>query len=106
MIIIRYHYIADNVPEKIERHLRTYTVNTYNELFNRFYTIKHIPHFGFPTKNTWTKNPDSPIFDDSYIPTVIITDKKNRKFFHNGNSTILPRVDIILKDSVYTFKVF
>jgi hypothetical protein len=102
--ILKYHYIADNVPEKIERHLRTYTVNTYNELFNRFYTIKHIPHFGFPTKNTWTKNPDSPIFDDSYIPTVIITDKKNRKFFHNGNSTILPRVDIILKDSVYTFK--
>ncbi|KAG4091407.1 hypothetical protein H8356DRAFT_1708581 [Neocallimastix lanati (nom. inval.)] len=102
--IIKYHYIADNEHEVIERHLRTYTVNTYNELFNRFYTIKHVPHLGFPTEDIWNNEPDSPIFDDSYTPTVIITDKKNRKFFHNGRSMTLPRVDIILKDSVYSFK--
>jgi len=46
----------------------------------------------------------SSIFDDSYIPTVIIDDV-NGSFFESGNYMILKSVTVFLKDSIHVFKV-
>jgi len=101
---LEYYYIADGIRENFDRKLLTYTRKTYNELFNRYYTVKNIPRLGFPTENIWTKNPDSIVFDNSYIPTVIVTNEEGENFFYSAEKTTLPRVDIILKDSVHTFR--
>ncbi|ORX86995.1 hypothetical protein BCR32DRAFT_264609 [Anaeromyces robustus] len=101
---IKYHYIADNKHESFERSLRITATKTHNELFDRKITEKYIPHFGFPTTEKWIKNnSNSILFDDTYIPTVIVWDNIN-VFFKTGISqVIIPRVDIILKDTVHTF---
>ncbi|OUM61652.1 hypothetical protein PIROE2DRAFT_12295, partial [Piromyces sp. E2] len=101
---IKYRYIADNNQEEFERSLKRLTSTTYHELFGRQITIKNIPKFGFPTKKRWLKNGErSSIFDESYIPTVIIDDV-NGSFFQSGNSMVLKSVIIFLKDSVHVFK--
>ncbi|ORX52949.1 hypothetical protein BCR36DRAFT_324002 [Piromyces finnis] len=101
---IKYHYIVDDIHEEFERKLPKSTTTTYNELYGRKITIKNIPQFGFPIRRRWLKNGErSSIFDGSYIPTVIIDDV-NGSFFKSGNSTILKKVTVFLKDSIHVFQ--
>jgi len=59
---------------------------------------------GYPDdKPKWTRSIGrTTVFDDSYIPTVIL-DSESREFFVSGNDTwTLGRFTIVLKDEIYT----
>jgi len=90
-----------------KKNLESGKTTTHNEFFGRKYTIKELPQF--PSVYKWTKSVGKgELFDDSYIPTVHISGDRSEKLFTttNAKSAYLEKISFILKDSVYTFKVY
>ncbi|ORX43450.1 hypothetical protein BCR32DRAFT_298677 [Anaeromyces robustus] len=101
---IQYSYTVDGTTEGFQRVLKKGELQTYNEFFEREETIKPLIGMGYPDdKPQWTRSiGKTNLFDDSYIPTVII-DNESREFFVSGNDTwTLGRFTIILKDEVFS----
>jgi len=79
-------------------------ITTHNEFYGRKDTVSILKGLGYPDdKPKWTRSiGKTPVFDDSYIPTVII-DNGSREYFVTGNDTwTLGRFTIVLKDEIYT----
>jgi len=99
-----YTYTVDGVPEGFVRTLEKNTLTTHNEFFGRKDTIMKLKGMGYPEdKPLWNRSiGKTALFDDSYIPTVII-DEGSRDFFITGNDTwTLGRFTLVLKDEIFT----
>jgi len=77
---------------------------THHEFFGREKTVRPLKGLGYPEdKPSWNRSiGKTPVFDDSYIPTVIIDDN-TREYFVSGNDTwTIGRFTIVLKDDIFT----
>ncbi|KAL6621047.1 coth protein-domain-containing protein [Neocallimastix sp. 'constans'] len=100
----QYSYNVDGVSEGFMRTLLKDQITTHNEFYGRKDTVSILKGLGYPDdKPKWTRSiGKTPVFDDSYIPTVII-DNGSREYFVTGNDTwTLGRFTIVLKDEIYT----
>jgi len=101
---INYKYSIDASEEPFNRVLPVKVLTTHNEFFGRPETLSPMLGLGYPQeKPQWTHSiGKTALFDDSYIPTVIV-DAGSRDFFISGNDTwTLGRFTIILQDEVFT----
>jgi len=99
-----YTYNVDGESEGFSRTLPTKQLTTHNEFFGRKETVSELKGLGYPKdKSQWKRSiGKTPLFDDSYIPTVII-DNDSKDYFITGNDTYtLGRFTIILKDEIFT----
>ncbi|ORX83021.1 hypothetical protein BCR32DRAFT_267245 [Anaeromyces robustus] len=100
----QYTYSVDGQDEGFTRTLPKGSTTTYIEFYGRKDTINPLKGMGYPEdKPLWNRSiGKTTLFDDSYIPTVII-DEGSREFFITGNDTYtLGRFTIVLKDKAYT----
>jgi len=101
----KYHYISDTDEEKFEREFKGELKDrTYNDFFNREITVKEMFQFGFPNSKKWERSlGKQELFDDTYIPTIIVDGGLN--FFQTAplNTTTVPRVTFFLKDNVHYY---
>jgi len=96
-----YKYIVDGKEESFTRKLDGTSTTTHNEFFGRKDTVKALPEFSHPDKGTWTKSiGKTPLFDDSYIPTVHIYGDNAEQTFTDAKSRYVSRVAFILKDDI------
>ncbi|ORX42391.1 hypothetical protein BCR36DRAFT_587211 [Piromyces finnis] len=99
-----YIYTVDGVSEQFIRRLPKDEKSTHNEFFGRELTVSPLKGLGYPEdKPMWTRTiGKTPLFDDSYIPTVIIDDN-SRDYFITGNDTYtIGRFTIVLKNEIFT----
>jgi hypothetical protein len=99
-----YSYSVDGASEGFKRKLEKGLLTTHNEFFGRKDTLMTLKGMGYPEdKPLWNRSiGKTELFDDSYIPTVII-DQGSRDFFITGNDTwTLGRFTIVIKDEVFT----
>jgi len=99
-----YSYTVDGNPEGFTRTLPKGELTTHIEFFGRKETLSPLKGMGYPEdKPLWHRSiGKTPLFDDSYIPTVII-DNGSRDFFITGNDTwTLTRFTIVLQDEIFT----
>jgi len=99
-----YQYSVDGVAEQFVRKLPAGQTTTHNEFYGRELTVSPLKGLGYPKdKPLWTRTiGKTPLFDDSYIPTVIIDDA-SRDYFVTGNDTYtIGRFTIILKNDIFT----
>jgi len=99
-----YSYTVDGIGEGFNRVLDADVKTTHNEFFGRQETVSPLKGLGYPEdKPRWTRSiGKTALFDDSYIPTVIIDDG-SRDYFVTGNDTwTIGRFTIILKDEIFT----
>lgn len=101
----KYHYVSDIGEEPFEREFKGELKDrTYNDFFNREYTVKELFQFGFPESKKWSHSiGKQELFDDTYIPTIVIDGGLN--FFQTAprNTVTVPRMTFFLKDSVHYF---
>ncbi|OUM63609.1 hypothetical protein PIROE2DRAFT_9826 [Piromyces sp. E2] len=101
-----YKYIIDDKEEEFDRILPMGEMTTHNEFFGRKDTVKELPEFVHPEKDTWTRSiGKTPLFDDSYIPTVHFYGANANSTFTAATASIIKRVTFILKDDVIVVKV-
>ncbi|KAL6611501.1 hypothetical protein LY90DRAFT_672667 [Neocallimastix californiae] len=101
---VKYKYSIDGSEEPFVRVLPAKVLTTHNEFFGRLETLSPMLGLGYPKeKPQWTHSiGKTALFDDSYIPTVIV-DAGSRDFFITGNDTwTLGRFTIVLQDEVFT----
>ncbi|ORX50708.1 hypothetical protein BCR36DRAFT_326531 [Piromyces finnis] len=99
-----YTYIVDGFPEGFSRTLPRGQLTTHIEFFQRKDTLSPLKGMGYPEdKPLWNRSiGKTSVFDDSYIPTVII-DEGSRDFFITGNDTwTLTRFTLVLQDEIFT----
>jgi len=97
-----YKYVCGGVQD-VERVLQD-PATTHNELVGREKTVTNMPEFGFPNKKPWTKSIGrTPLFEQSYVPIVIINGEKNY-FTGEVRSTKFNSITFVLKDEVHTFQ--
>lgn len=99
-----YFYTVDGNPEPFKRKLAQGELTTHNEFYGRELTVSPLKGLGYPAdKPMWTRTiGKTPLFDDSYIPTVIIDDA-SREYFVTGNDTYtIGRFTIVLKNDIFT----
>ncbi|KAL6597295.1 hypothetical protein LY90DRAFT_451319 [Neocallimastix californiae] len=99
-----YTYTVDGEAENFVRTLPAGQLTTHNEFFGRKETLSPLKGLGYPAdKPQWTRSiGKTDLFDDSYIPTVVI-DNGSREFFITGNDTwTLGRFTLVLKDEIFT----
>jgi len=99
-----YSYTVDGQPEGFTRTLPKGVLTTHIEFLGRKETLSPLKGMGYPEdKPLWKRSiGKTSVFDDSYIPTVII-DEGSRNFFITGNDTwTLTRFTLVLKDEVFT----
>jgi len=99
-----YYYTVDGETEGFKRKLEPEALTTHNEFFKRKDTIKQLKGMGYPEdKPQWTRSiGKTEVFDDSYIPTIIV-DEGSKDYFITGNDTwTLGRFTMILKDEIFT----
>jgi hypothetical protein len=99
-----YVYTVDGNPEPFTRKLAAGEKTTHNEFYGRELTVSPLKGLGYPSdKPQWTRSiGKTPVFDDSYIPTVIIDDG-SRDYFITGNDTYtIGRFTIVLKNDIFT----
>ncbi|KAG4105624.1 hypothetical protein H8356DRAFT_1026826 [Neocallimastix lanati (nom. inval.)] len=99
---INYFYVQD-LQNDVQRTLKAGATTTYNELIGREITEYDMVEFTYPDEPAWGRSiGKTKLFDDSYIPTFIISGYGN--FFVEGvGSTTFSRVIVILKDEVFSF---
>jgi len=100
----RYYYTVDGETEGFKRKLEVDTLTTHIEFFKRKDTIRPLKGMGYPPdKPQWTRSiGKTDVFDDSYIPTIIV-DEGSRDYFITGNDTwTLGRFTMVLKDEIFT----
>jgi len=69
----KYQYVVDGVVENFTRKLKSSTTTTYIEFFGRKDTTKTLKKFSYPN-GSWNKSiGKTPLFDESYIPTIHFT---------------------------------
>lgn len=102
--VFKYYYIEDGEREPFDRQTGPKTKETYNEFFGRQEDFKQLKTFSYPGAK-WNKGIGrTPLFDQSYIPTIHITGetinnlmkKPRRKYFY------LEKVKFYLKNDVIT----
>jgi len=101
-----YTYTVDGKSEGFNRTLPVEVLTTHNEFFGRNETLRPLKGLGYPKdKPQWNRSiGKTDVFDESYIPTVII-DNGSREYFITGNDTwTLGRFTLILKDEVFSEK--
>jgi len=99
-----YYYTVDGQTEGFTRKIPAKVLTTHIEFFGRKETLSPLKGMGYPEdKPLWKRSiGKTALFDDSYIPTVII-DEGSRNFFVSGNDTwTLTRFTIVLQDEVFT----
>jgi len=99
-----YFYTVDGKGDGFVRTLDSTAITTYNEFFGREKTIRPLKGMGYPPdKPQWIRSiGKTEVFDDSYIPTIIVDDG-SRDYFISGNDTwTLGRFTMILKDEIFT----
>jgi len=99
-----YTYTLNGKAEGFTRKLPAGELTTHNEFFGRKETVSPLKGMGYPIdKPQWTRSiGKTEVFDDSYIPTVILDDG-SRDFFITGNDTwVLGRFTLVLKDEIFT----
>jgi len=99
-----YTYTLNGETEGFTRKLPAGELSTHNEFFGREETISPLKGMGYPVdKPQWTRSiGKTDLFDDSYIPTVIL-DNGSREFFITGNDTwVLGRFTLVLKDEIFS----
>lgn len=79
----KYKYKVDGASEAFDRTVPGGRTDTYNDFFNRSQTVQELPPFpwplqdeGFATAQWQRAAPLSPLFDDSYIPTLFFSENK------------------------------
>jgi len=99
---IKYFYVQD-AQNDVERTLAKGVTTTYNELIGREVTTYNMLEFTYPDEPAWDRSiGQTKLFDDSYIPTFVISGYGN--FFNEGDgSATFSKVIAILKDEVLTF---
>jgi len=99
----RYKYIVDGNEEPFTRSLDALATTTFNEFFGRKDTVKVLPEFNHPDKGSWTRSiGKTPLFDDSYIPTVHLYGENANKTFHDTKPRYINKTVFILKDDIVT----
>jgi len=99
-----YKYTVDGKSEGFVRTLPVGALTTHNEFFGRKETIRPLKGMGYPPdKPQWTRSiGKTEVFDDSYIPTIIV-DESSKDYFITGNDTwTLGRFTMILKDEIFS----
>jgi len=99
-----YLYTVDGKSEGFDRWLDVGELTTHNEFFGRKDTIRPLKGLGYPKdKPRWTRSiGKTEVFDESYIPTIIV-DETSKDYFITGNDTwTLGRFTMILKDEIFT----
>jgi len=99
-----YTYTLNGKAEGFTRKLPAGELTTHNEFFGRKETVSPLKGMGYPIdKPQWTRSiGKTEVFDDSYIPTVIL-DNGSREFFITGNDTwVLGRFTLVLKDEIFS----
>ncbi|ORX80404.1 hypothetical protein BCR32DRAFT_268887 [Anaeromyces robustus] len=99
-----YFYTVDGQSDGYIRTLDSTTHSTYIEFFGRERTIKPLKGMGYPPdKPQWVRSiGKTEVFDESYIPTIIV-DAGSKDYFVTGNDTwTLGRFTMILKDEIFT----
>eukprot|EP00833_Pecoramyces_ruminatium_P004311 jgi/Orpsp1_1/1178343/evm.model.c7180000064929.1 len=99
-----YTYTLGGETEGFTRTLSAGLLTTHNEFFGRQETISELKGMGYPVdKPQWERSiGKTELFDDSYIPTVIL-DNGSREFFISGSDTYtLGRFTLVLKDEVFS----
>jgi len=111
-----YTYLIDGKPEPGVniRKLPAGEFTTYNEFIGRPETISKLKGMGYPQDQEWTRSyGKTELFDDSYIPTVVIDNTNVPKYFSSpydfGKSDEKTKVPLnaitfILKESIFTDK--
>jgi len=101
---IEYYYTVDGKTDGYTRYLDGEATTTHIEFFGREKTIRPLKGMGYPPdKPQWIRSiGKTEVFDDSYIPTIIV-DAGSRDYFVTGNDTwTLGRFTMILKDEIFT----
>jgi hypothetical protein len=111
-----YSYIIDGEAEPgvNVRKLPVGQTTTYNELIGRQETISKLKGMGYPEDQEWTRSyGQTELFDDSYIPTIIIDNSNVPKYFTSpydfgakDEKTKIPLngITFILKETIFTDK--
>jgi len=101
---LEYYYTVDGVPEGFTRTVEKGKLTTHNEFFGRKETLSPLKGLGYPAdKPRWSRSiGKTEVFDDSYIPTIII-DSGSRDYFVSGNDTYtIGRFTMVLQDEIFT----
>jgi len=99
-----YTYTVDGKQEGFSRTLAAGQLTTHNELFGRKETISPLKGMGYPAdKPRWKRSiGKTELFDDSYIPTVVIDKKSKSDIVQAPDMFTMKRFTIILKDEIFT----
>jgi len=100
---VTYSYTVDGVPEGFERTLEPGALTTHIEFLGRKNTLDPLKGMGYPPdKPTWDRSiGKTPVFDDSYIPTVILDCNRDFIITPPDNFT-LSRFTLVLQDEIFT----
>jgi len=109
-----YHIDGKEEPGVSVRKLPAGQTTTYNELVGRPETISKLKGMGYPADQEWTRSyGKTELFDDSYIPTVIIDNTNVPKYFTSPydfgkkdekTKITLDGITFILKETIFTDK--
>jgi len=101
-----YTYEVDGKSEGFTRKLAVGELTTHNEFFGRKKTLSPMKGMGYPAdKPRWTRSiGKTDVFDDSYIPTIVIDEGSRSKFVEAPDAFTIGRFTMILKDEVFTEK--
>ncbi|KAG4090038.1 hypothetical protein H8356DRAFT_1279823 [Neocallimastix lanati (nom. inval.)] len=99
-----YTYTLDGKTEGFTRKLEKGELTTHNELFGRKETISPLKGMGYPEdKPQWKRSiGKTELFDDSYIPTVIIDNASRSDIVEAPDMFTMKRFTIILMDEIFT----